>query len=197
MSDQAAGYEKEAHAQHMEERKGLIDAARESSRTFDQAVLAFGAAVFGASVAFLKDVAPNPQIYTIKWLCVSWSAFIVGLLAVILSFQFSHKACLFRIDEGEHQLRNPGAERLKNGWATWTAWCNYLCVLFLFIGVAAWTVFALENLAKPGGRNEQSPSANVGCSQKGLRSTEDSPTTATTNPVNTTTTAATASKQVR
>jgi hypothetical protein len=41
-----------SNAQYMEERKGLIDAARESARTFDQAVLAFGSAVFGASIAF-------------------------------------------------------------------------------------------------------------------------------------------------
>jgi hypothetical protein len=80
------------HEQHMAERDKLTEAARESSRTFDQAVLAFGAAVFGASVAFLKDVAPKPQSYSLPWLCVSWSCFTTGLLAVILSFLFSHKA---------------------------------------------------------------------------------------------------------
>lgn len=38
----------ENHEAFMSERGMLVDAARESSRTFDQAVLAFGAAVFGA-----------------------------------------------------------------------------------------------------------------------------------------------------
>jgi hypothetical protein len=135
------------HAQHLEERKLLIEAARESSRTFDQAVLAFGAAVFGASIAFLKDVAPKPHSYTIRWLGTSWTCFVIGLLAVILSFLFSHKACLFRIEEGEYLMRNPKAEPLKNRWATLTGCCNYLCVAFLFVGVLAWVVFALENLA--------------------------------------------------
>jgi hypothetical protein len=147
MTDEDYEQSLKEHAQHMEERKTLIDAARESSRTFDQAVLAFGAAVFGASVAFLKDVAPKPQSYTIRWLGISWMCFIVGLLAVILSFLFSHKACLFRIEEGEHLLRNPNAEPLKNRWATLTELCNYLCVVFLFLGVVAWVVFALKNLA--------------------------------------------------
>src|ERR1700686_678288 len=124
-------YSTEQYEQHMEERKGLIDAARESSRTFDQAILALGAAVFGASVAFLKDVAPKPQAYTIKWLAISWSGFIVGLLAVALSFLFSHKARLRRIEESEHQLRNPDAAPLKNRWATWTGLCNVLCLVFL------------------------------------------------------------------
>lgn len=127
-------------AQHMEERKSLIDAARESSRTFDQTILAFGAAVFGASVAFLKDVAPKPQNYTIKWLMASWLSFTVGLLAVILSLLFSQRACFFRIEESEIQLRNPGAEPQKDWWGTCTHWCNALCVAFLFCGVIAWII---------------------------------------------------------
>ena len=64
MADDGYEHAKQKHAQHMAERDKLTDAARESSRTFDQAVLAFGAAVFGASVAFLKDVAPKPQPYS-------------------------------------------------------------------------------------------------------------------------------------
>lgn len=147
MTDEEYKQKLKEHAQFMEERKVLIDEARESSRTFDQAVLAFGAAVFGASVAFLKDVAPKPDPSTILWLGTSWTCFIVGLLAAILSFLFSHEACLFRIEEGEHLLRNPDAEPLRNRWASLTGWCNYLCVAFLFLGVAAWVVFALENLA--------------------------------------------------
>jgi hypothetical protein len=189
MADESEEYAQKVHAQHMEERKILIDAARESSRTFDQAVLAFGAAVFGASVAFLKDVAPKPQPYTIVWLGASWTCFVVGLLAVILSFLFSHDACMFQIDAGEHLMRHPDAEPLRNRWATVTKWCNYLCVMFLFVGVAAWTVFALENLAAPGGKNDQPPSTAVGCNTKGARPAEGGPTAAPTNPANPSTTA--------
>lgn len=145
------------HKQHMEERDRLIDAARESSRTFDKAVLAFGSAVFGASVAFLKDVAPKPQSYSLPWLCVSWGGFTLGLLAVILSFLFSHKACIARIDEGAEQLSNPDAKAKPDLWGTLTSGCNYLCVALLFLGVVAWVVFAIENLAKPGGTMSESP----------------------------------------
>lgn len=193
MAEGGIPYTPEAYAQHMDERKGLIDAARESSRTFDQAVLAFGAAVFGASVAFLKDVAPKPQGYTIKWLAISWAGFIFGLLAVALSFLFSHKACLFRIEESEHQLINPNAPPLTNRWAGYTEWCNRLCLTLLFGGVVAWSVFALENLANPGGKNERPANATIGHSQEGLRSAEDCTTTAA-KPVNAATTAA---KEVR
>jgi hypothetical protein len=151
MAGETYQHEKLLHAQHMTERDKLTDAARESSRTFDQAVLAFGAAIFGASVAFLKDVAPKPQSYSLPWLCVSWFCFTIGLLAVILSFLFSHKACLARIDDGAAQLSNPNAKDTDR-WGTLTNWCNYLCVGFLFFGVVAWVIFALENLAKPGGK---------------------------------------------
>jgi len=72
MPDEPEGYTPEEHSQHLDERKSLIDAARESARTFDKAVLAFGSAVFGASIAFIKDVAPLPQHYTLKWLGVAW-----------------------------------------------------------------------------------------------------------------------------
>ena len=152
MTDDDYEHAKQKHEQHMAERDKLTDAARESSRSFDQAVLAFGAAVFGASVAFLKDVAPKPQGYSLPWLCISWSCFTVGLLAVILSFLFSHKACIARIHESAEQLSNPSAKATGDRWGTLTSWCNYLCVGFLFFGVVAWVVFALENLAKPGGK---------------------------------------------
>ena len=135
------------HAQFMEERKGYIDAARESARSFDQAALAFGSAVFGASVAFLKDVAPNPQVYTVKWLEISWGCFSIGLLSVMLSFLFSHKACMFEIKVGADTLENPDFKRPKNKFSSATNWCNGLCIGFLFLGLLSWLVFALENLA--------------------------------------------------
>jgi hypothetical protein len=83
------------HAQYMEERKGLIDAARESARTFDQAVLAFGSAVFGASIAFLKDVAPKAPTLYVEMAGISWGLFSIGLLGALLSSYSAIKpACL-------------------------------------------------------------------------------------------------------
>lgn len=135
------------HAQYMEERKGLIDAARESARTFDQAVLAFGSAVFGASIAFLKDVAPNPQVYSLKWLGIAWGLFSFGLLSVMLSFLFSHKACIFDIASGMEELKCRDYQRPKNRFSPVTDWCNYVGICLLFLGLLSWMTFALENLS--------------------------------------------------
>ena len=140
------GYTEQEHAQYIEERRALIDAARESARTFDQAVLAFGSAIFGASIAFLKDVAPHPEHWTLKWLVGAWGCFSVGLFCVLLSFIFSHKACMFEVDEGARLLGNPNLERCHNKAADYTDRCNNLCVALLFLGLVSWIVFALENL---------------------------------------------------
>lgn len=134
------------HRRYMKEREGLIDAARESARTFDKAVLAFGSAVFGASDAFLKDVAPHPRGETLGWLAASWALFSVGLTFSLISFLTSHQACMFEIEEGERALGKPKYNRRCNGWSTATDSANVLCVTLLFAGILCWTTFALKNL---------------------------------------------------
>jgi hypothetical protein len=145
-----ANGDKDEYKVYLEERKLLIDAARESARSFDQAVLAFGSAVFGFSIAFLKDVVAVPAPWTLKWLAISWFAFSVGLLAVLLSFLFSHQACMFEIQVGGEGLGNPNYKREKNRWSTLTSWCNYLSVTFLFFGILCWSIFAFDNLSLGG-----------------------------------------------
>jgi len=135
---------------YLTERDKLIDAGRESARTFDQAVLAFGSAVFGFSIAFLKDIAPTPALETLKWLGASWLLFSLGLLAILLSFLFSHRACMFEIEVGEKALGNKDYKRNRNPWSIATNWCNGLCVAFLFLGLLCWSTFAFDNLMHGG-----------------------------------------------
>ncbi len=149
-SGMGAAYTPEEYAAHMEERKTLIEAARESAKTFDQAVLAFGSAVFGASIAFLKDVAPHPQTFTLKWLGGAWLLFSAGLLAALMSFIWSHKACMSEVDAATATLGKPNAQRPANHWSALTDKCNYVCIGMLFLGLASWSIFALENLNQGG-----------------------------------------------
>ena len=149
-SEMGAAYTPEEYAAHMEERKTLIEAARESAKTFDQAVLAFGSAIFGASIAFLKDVAPHPQTFTLKWLGGAWLLFSAGLLAALMSFIWSHKACMSEIDAATATLGKPNAQRPANRWSELTDKCNYVCIGLLFLGLASWSIFALENLNQGG-----------------------------------------------
>jgi len=146
MPDEEHDYASKKHEQYLQERNGLIDAARESLRTFDKAVLTFGSAVFGASIAFIKDVAPKPRPFTLKWLGSSWLCFSIGLLLVLLSFIWSHKACMFDIEESGNALNDDSYRRKDNTWAKRTDRCNKWCVVFLFLGLVLWAVFAIENL---------------------------------------------------
>jgi hypothetical protein len=132
---------------YLAERERLIDAGRESARTFDQAVLAFGSIVFGFSIAFLKDIAPKPAPETLKWLGTSWLLFSLGILAILLSFLFSHRACMFEIENSEAALGNSSYEQKKNPWSIATNWCNVTCVVFLFLGLSFWSIFAFDNLS--------------------------------------------------
>jgi hypothetical protein len=134
------------YALYLAERDKLVDAARESARTFDKAVLTFGSAVFGFSIAFLKDIAPNPAPETLKWLAAAWLSFSLGLLAILLSFLFSHRACMFEIQVGEESLGNRNHKRKKNRWGSATNWCNGVCVSLLFFGLLCWSTFAFDNL---------------------------------------------------
>jgi hypothetical protein len=108
--------------------------------------------VFAASVAFLKDVAPRPQPWTMSYLWTSWMCFTAGLFAVVLSFLFSYQTCMARIDNGAAKLTNPEAKEPKDWWGIITHCCNYACVAFLFVGMIAWVVFAIENITKAGGK---------------------------------------------
>ncbi len=164
MTGESENQEPSDYAQYIKNRTELIDAAREAARTFDKAVLAFGSAIFGASVAFLKDVAPKPLIETLNLLRISWILFAIGLFAALLSFLFSHRTCHARIDEADEEYLKRAAKldtelpeskqappkkkkRTPEFWGTITSCCNWASVLSLFAGVITWIVFAYENLS--------------------------------------------------
>ena len=160
MTDESKDVARWKYKQFMKQRKEIADSAEGAFKTFDKAILTFGSAVFGASIAFLKDVAPKP-LHSLTWLCVSWGSFAVGLLLVVLSFLFSSRTSISRINDLDEQYRNsvakeskdeqdknPQAKVSKDLWGDLTTFCNYACVAFLFFGIAAWIVFAIQNLAK-------------------------------------------------
>src|ERR1019366_5848099 len=85
---------------YLNEREKLIDAARESARTFDKAVLAFGSAVFGFSIAFVKDLAPIAAPDTLKWLGASWLLFSLGLLERVSKISPESNPKASEVEEG-------------------------------------------------------------------------------------------------
>ncbi|MEI9968265.1 MAG: hypothetical protein WDM87_06435 [Terracidiphilus sp.] len=112
MTDDSKDVARWEYEQFMKHRKEIADSAEGASKTFDKAILTFGSAVFGASIAFLKDVAPKPP-YSLIWLSVSWGSFAMGLLLVVLSFLFSSRTSIARIDDLDEQYKNSQAKESK------------------------------------------------------------------------------------
>lgn len=53
---------------------------------------------------------------------------------------------MFDIEESGYVLDDDTYKRKDNLWAKRTDRCNIWCVVFLFIGLVLWAVFAIENL---------------------------------------------------
>jgi hypothetical protein len=121
----------------LEDRKMLVDAWREGSRTFDKAILTFSSGAFAVSIAFLKDVVPYPFPNTLCLLGWSWALFSAALIIILFSFIASQKACEAQIDITYDDLINN--TKRTNSWSTVTAVCNYSSIIvlglaFLFAG---------------------------------------------------------------
>lgn len=165
-----------------EERKTYIEASRESARTFDQAILTFGTAIFGASVAFIKDVAPHPKSSSLNLLGIAWLLFVLGLLAIMVSFLLSHRACVFEANRTDRLITEPAnhetIRKESNICSTWTTWCNYISIALLFIGMVAWSAFAFLNIQTEGGKMTD-PSKQPQREERGYVPAKPSPKTPT------------------
>lgn len=113
----------------------------EAHRDFDKAIMTLAAGALGLSIAFVHDLAPNPQ--TVAVLGVAWLMFAMSLLAVMVSFLSSQSALrreIGAIDSGT-VLMTPGGTPGKM-----TLGLNILAAVSLIIGVFSLVVFALINI---------------------------------------------------
>jgi hypothetical protein len=129
---------------YIEERKLLIDALRESSRTFDKAILTLTSGAFGFTIAFLKDIAPAPFQNTLCLLFVSWFFFSFSLVVILFSFLASQNACNEQIDISYDVLVLK--KQRSTPWATVTSICNYVSIISLVIAIIFWGLFAFFNI---------------------------------------------------
>ena len=129
---------------YIEERKILVDSLRESSRTFDKAILTLASGSFGITIAFLKDIVPNPFENT-KWLLYfSWSFFAFSILVILVSFLTSQKACLKQIDN-TYDIIVKKSNYVKNNWGIATTILNYSSIIVLTTAYIFWVLFIFYN----------------------------------------------------
>lgn len=137
---------------YLEERKSLIHLKFEESRLFDKAILTLAAGALGLSLAFIRQISPEPQSWSIPVLAIAWAGFCLSILSTLISFLTSQQACSRQLqilearyvpEEGEASLKEANN---KNTPATWTRWFNYLSIVFFVVGVVLLAVFSIFNL---------------------------------------------------
>lgn len=129
---------------YIDERKMLIEAIKDSASSFDKAILTFGSGAFAISIAFLKDIAPNPHPNTLPLLGWSWLLFAASLVLILVAFVMSQKACNAQIDISYDELVKR-MERRKNGWGIATTILNYLSILVLALAFLLSGLFVYWN----------------------------------------------------
>jgi hypothetical protein len=136
---------------YLDERKLLIDAARESARTFDRAVLLVATGVFGFSVAFIKEIAPNPSKDSQVWLVLAWCFFALCITSILFLSLTSQQACMREISLFDDALPHllAGESDFKGGtnrWRGWTTRLNFVSLAILLLGMCFLAAFSFQNL---------------------------------------------------
>jgi len=132
-----------------EERKSLIFAILEQSKSFDRWILTLAGGTFGLSLVFINQIVPNLKSGTLCFLTTAWILFALSILFTLLSFLFSQESCYKQIKE-IHQLLKEETNRNKelplNIYGRMTKGLNYCSMSTFLIGVAFLITFATLNL---------------------------------------------------
>lgn len=125
-------------------RQAMVDADRDASRDYDNAVLSLASGALALSATFAHDIAPHPQPDSLVILGASWGLLTAALIAILVSLVTSQVALrrVIRDIDAEKDLgSNPGGRA-----ATWTKILNFLALFALVLGLAALALFAWANL---------------------------------------------------
>ena len=129
---------------YLKERKLLIDAERESARAYDKTILTLASGAFGFTMAFLKNIVPNPFANTLWLLGWAWLAFLLCIIVILFSFLSSQFACRFQIDITYDELMSD--LKRKNLWGTVPDVCNFVSFSILVIAFSFWGCFVYWNV---------------------------------------------------
>jgi len=121
-------------------RQWLLSAYQEASRSFDKAIMTLAGGALGISIAFIRDVAPEPVH---KWaLWTAWLLLASSLLLILASFLASQRAILDMVRQIDANV-----ETVTRGRAAKATDClNVLAAVSFVSGVVFLAIFALYNL---------------------------------------------------
>lgn len=133
---------------YLKERKTLVNAKLEEAKLFDKAILTLAAGVSGLSLAFIKQIAPEPKPATMCLLVATWGTFSGSILSTLISFLTSQSACSKQLEILDKWYKNNNKEtkKNKNRFATYTKILNWTSMALFIIGVIFLIAFSKLNL---------------------------------------------------
>ena len=139
------GDQAERRKEYLEERKLLVEAEREQSRSFDKAMLTLSVGALALSLIYMRDFAKTPSWSALLY--GAWITFGISLLATSWSFLISQSALRKQrkmLDE-RHRGRPEVGIQTKNRFASATNWLNWWSVIAFTAGVVLLALFAIVN----------------------------------------------------
>jgi len=133
----------------LEERKSLIFAMLEQSKSFDRWILTLAAGTFGLSLVFIHQIVRDIEPVTLGFLVTAWILFALSILSTLLSFLLSQESHYKQIKDIHELLKgeiDPSDELPLNIYGRFTKRLNYCSMSTFLIGVAFLITFATLNL---------------------------------------------------
>lgn len=126
---------------NLEERARLINSHKEASDAFDKALMTLSTGSLALSIAFVKDIAPQPvSVWALK---VSWILMLLSVLFIVCSFAMSvrvHEQLIDGLDSGRDY--DEESWWVRNG----VTWLNRLSGGAFVAGAGMLIVFAWSNV---------------------------------------------------
>jgi len=135
----------EEHREHLwDDRRELIDAHRDNSRSQDRTVLTLSGGALVLSVAFLSDVWSNPS--WVPLLIVAWASFALSVGAMLLAFPVATRRIDDQIVEITRDIYHGTTKTTPPKTHPWIARLNTAALIFFFVGLIAIGGFATKNI---------------------------------------------------
>lgn len=135
------------HQAYLDERRILIDLEKESSRSFDKAMLTLSAGALGLSITFIRQISPSPLPGTFGFLKVAWICFALSILTTLISFLLSQSAIRKQREILDQDYQKGSNVKEQDNWlASATNALNWVSVLFFTVGIGLLSWFSIENL---------------------------------------------------
>ena len=134
---------------YFDERKLLIEAERETAKTFDTSMITLASGALGLSLFFVREV--TVELNGKSFLLASWVAFSVALVSTMCSFLTSQNATRRQREILDALLKDETRPSEGNRSASITNGLNLVSIFSFLIGIVFLCTFIYLNLANTKG----------------------------------------------